>query len=84
MTKVKDPDCGMEIDMASAESCITYLVQTYYFCSEECRKTFKATPHEVINRRPFGFPAYSERSATHGRVQRAPGPFGTCSGRRRT
>ena len=48
MAKVKDPVCGMEIDKASATSRITYLGQTYYFCSEECKKTFKATPQEVI------------------------------------
>jgi Cu+-exporting ATPase len=48
MAKVKDPICGMEIDKASAASRITYTGQTYYFCSEECKKTFKATPQEVV------------------------------------
>jgi Cu+-exporting ATPase len=48
MAQVKDPVCGMEIDTASAVSRITYLGQTYYFCSEECRKTFKTTPQEVV------------------------------------
>ena len=48
MAKVKDPICGMEIDKASAASRITYMGQTYYFCSEECKKIFKVTPQEVI------------------------------------
>jgi Cu+-exporting ATPase len=48
MAKVKDPICGMEIDKVAAASRITYMGQTYYFCSEECKKTFKATPQEVI------------------------------------
>lgn len=48
MSTVKDPVCGMEIDKASAVSRITYMGKTYYFCSEECKKSFKATPQEVI------------------------------------
>lgn len=48
MATVKDPVCGMEIDKALAKSRVTYLGETYYFCSEECKKTFKATPHEVV------------------------------------
>jgi Cu+-exporting ATPase len=48
MAKVQDPVCGMEIDEASAASRVTYMGQIYYFCSEECKKIFKATPQEVI------------------------------------
>jgi Cu+-exporting ATPase len=64
MTKVKDPVCGMEIDKASAGPRITYLGQTYYFCSEECRKTFKATPQEVIKHAPTSNASALPKSGT--------------------
>jgi Cu+-exporting ATPase len=50
MDKVKDPICGKAIDKASAASRITYVGHTYYFCSETCRKAFKATPQEVMKK----------------------------------
>ena len=49
MAKVKDPVCGMEFDSSQAEAQTTYHGQAYYFCSEECRRTFDEDPKEFIN-----------------------------------
>lgn len=48
MAKVKDPVCGMEFDSSQAEAQTTYQGQAYYFCSQECRKTFEANPKEYV------------------------------------
>ncbi len=42
--QVKDPVCGMMIDDQTAEAKSTYQGKTYYFCSEECKKSFDADP----------------------------------------
>ena len=45
---VKDPVCGMEvIDIKKAPS-EEYKGKTYYFCSENCKKTFKKSPKSYI------------------------------------
>ena len=48
MAKVKDPVCGMEFDQSQAEAQTTYNGQAYYFCSQECRKTFEENPGEFV------------------------------------
>jgi Cu+-exporting ATPase len=48
MAKVKDPVCGMEFDSSQAEAQMTYKGQAYFFCSEECRRTFAENPKEFI------------------------------------
>jgi Cu+-exporting ATPase len=48
MSKVKDPVCGMEFDSSQAEAQTTYKGQAYYFCSEECRRTFDENPKEFV------------------------------------
>lgn len=48
MAKVKDPVCGMEFDESQAEAQTTYNGQAYYFCSQECRKTFEENPAEYV------------------------------------
>jgi Cu+-exporting ATPase len=48
MAKVKDPVCGMEFDSSQAEAQTTYKGQAYYFCSEECRRTFDENPKEFV------------------------------------
>jgi YHS domain-containing protein len=48
MAKVKDPVCGMEFDESQAEAQTTYQGQAYFFCSEECRKTFEENPAEFV------------------------------------
>lgn len=44
MNKVTDPVCGMQIDPQKAAGKSEYQGQTYYFCSEDCKKAFQAEP----------------------------------------
>ena len=48
MAMVKDPVCGMEIDSSQAAAQTMYQGQAYYFCSEECRRTFEQNPKECL------------------------------------
>lgn len=41
----KDPICGHEVDPASAEWKTEYLGKTYYFCEEDCKRTFDKRPN---------------------------------------
>lgn len=41
-TKVRDPKCGMEIDPAKAVATLEKDGETYYFCSDTCKKSFIA------------------------------------------
>jgi P-type Cu+ transporter len=41
--QVKDPVCGMMVDDATATKS-TYQGKAYYFCSDQCKKTFDANP----------------------------------------
>ena len=44
---VKDVVCGMTVDpkaAAAAGRTIEYNGKTYYFCSDDCKTTFKAEP----------------------------------------
>ena len=45
---VKDPVCGMEIDSSQAAAQTIYEGQAYYFCSEDCRRTFEENPKEFV------------------------------------
>ncbi len=49
MAMVKDPVCGMEFDSSQAEAQTTYKGKPYFFCSEECRRTFEENPKEFVN-----------------------------------
>jgi len=42
--QVKDPVCGMMVDDQNAPARSTYMGKTYYFCNEDCQKTFDADP----------------------------------------
>ncbi len=44
MAQAKDPVCGMTIDPASAAGQSTFQGQTYYFCSDQCKRQFEAHP----------------------------------------
>ena len=48
MAMVKDPVCGMEFDESQAAAQTVYQDRAYYFCSEDCRRTFEANPKEFI------------------------------------
>ena len=44
----KDPVCGMDVDMATAEHRADYKGQIYYFCSGRCRERFVAEPERFL------------------------------------
>ena len=46
--KVTDPVCGMQLDTAKAAAQVQYQAQTYYFCTEACRKQFEADPAKYV------------------------------------
>ena len=48
MAQVTDPVCGMQFDSSQAAAQTIYQDQTYFFCSEECRRTFEENPTEFI------------------------------------
>jgi YHS domain-containing protein len=48
-----DPVCGMSVDEKSAEATSSHKGKTYYFCSEDCKKTFDKQPD-----------AYAKQAAT--------------------
>lgn len=41
---VKDPVCGMDVSDIKKASSEEYKGKVYYFCSENCKKTFKKDP----------------------------------------
>ncbi len=45
---VKDPVCGMEIDPKTTTYVSAYQGQTYYFCSNGCKKAFDKEPHKYV------------------------------------
>jgi len=47
--KVTDPVCGMSFDPAKAVATVEHAGQTYYFCTEACRKQFEAEPTRYVN-----------------------------------
>ena len=48
---VKDLVCGMEVDPQSPGTYKTEVKgETYYFCSEICKKSFEANPEEYIRK----------------------------------
>src|SRR6266478_2071732 len=44
------PVCGMDVDPATAPKSV-FKGATYYFCSEDDKKTFDATPDKFVNRK---------------------------------
>ena len=46
---VKDPICGMDVDPKSAAGKSEYQGQTYYFCSNGCKKAFEKEPQKYVN-----------------------------------
>jgi len=41
-----DPVCNMEVDETKTEFQSQYGGKTFYFCSEECKKTFEQKPEQ--------------------------------------
>ena len=83
MANVKDPVCGMTVETDTAAGQSTFRGTTYYFCSEDCKKTFDGDPARYANQTanvggmerhepPFtnkGFPAPKFGSAASGGLE---------------
>ncbi len=48
MAMVTDPVCGMELDDSQAAAQTIYGDERYFFCSEDCRRTFEENPEEFV------------------------------------
>jgi uncharacterized protein (TIGR00725 family) len=49
---MRDPVCLMTVSPTHAEAMIEYGGRSYYFCSEECRDSFRGQPHVYLNKAP--------------------------------
>jgi YHS domain-containing protein len=47
-----DPVCLMKVAPDKKDSTFTYKMRTYYFCTESCRKAFKANPDKYLESKP--------------------------------
>src|SRR5262245_62079892 len=45
-----DHVCGMNVEPTTAAGQTEYQGQTYYFCSESCRKKFEANPQAYLHK----------------------------------
>ena len=48
MENQKDPVCGMKVDPKTTKFKSEFKGKTYYFCSEQCKKTFDQTPEDFV------------------------------------
>jgi Cu+-exporting ATPase len=48
--KVTDPVCGMQVEPAKAAGKSEYKGQTYYFCSDYCKRRFDAAPESFLKK----------------------------------
>jgi YHS domain-containing protein len=46
----------MTFDSSQAEAQSIYKDKAYYFCSNDCRKTFEANPKEFVGKEPVQAP----------------------------
>lgn len=49
---VQDPVCGRKIDVSEAVASVDHDGWAYFFCSEECYRTFRADPARFGKGRP--------------------------------
>src|SRR5512143_3766532 len=62
---VRDPVCGMEIDLADAVGSHEYKGETFYFCSRSCLERFKEDPEQFLHPpEPGPTPAPARAAAT--------------------
>jgi Cu+-exporting ATPase len=50
ITAVKDPVCGMDVEMATAAGRSEYKGQTYYFCGSNCKEKFDLNPDQCLGK----------------------------------
>ena len=55
-TTVKDPVCGMDVDMATAKYTSEYDGVTYAFCSLMCKRAFEDDPQHYLQVRSQRLP----------------------------
>ena len=48
MATVTDPVCGTQVEPNQAAAQAEYGGRAYYFCSEECRRTFEEDPEAFV------------------------------------
>ena len=52
MSQVKDPVCGMTIELATAAGGrVVYESEEIHFCSDNCRRAFEAEPERFVPER---------------------------------
>ena len=49
-TIVKDPVCGMEIEIVAAAGHTEHSGQTYYFCGFKCKEKFDHSPAQFLTK----------------------------------
>ena len=47
-TAVKDPVCGMDVEMATAAGQTEHKGRTYYFCGSKCKEKFDLNPEQYL------------------------------------
>lgn len=45
---VKDPVCGMDVDVDKAAAVSTHMGKSFYFCSAGCKKAFDENPMKYM------------------------------------
>jgi len=46
---VKDPVCGGDVDIKTAENKSDYQGKTYYFCCSGCKRSFDKEPQRYVS-----------------------------------
>ena len=46
----KDPVCGMGVDEKNATATSVYHGQTYYFCTQTCKKAFEKAQEKYVGK----------------------------------
>ncbi len=67
---MKDPVCGMTVEPKAASGSLQHLGQEYFFCSEQCLKSFRADPAKYLGKDPTS-PATAQR-VTPGQLYTCP------------
>jgi Cu+-exporting ATPase len=49
-TVVKDPVCGMDVDISTAAGHTEHAGQTYYFCGSKCKEKFDHNPAQYLGK----------------------------------
>ena len=50
ITAVKDPVCGMDVEIANAAGHSEYKGQSYHFCGSKCKEKFDSNPEQYLGK----------------------------------